>query len=77
MYCTVIMLGYFTLLMYTIWALISKSYQSQLLEYCLQKLGLSELLRGSELHQSLRGPLCAIILMSYHTVVTYVLGQCI
>ena len=47
-----------------------------MLDYYFQKLGLSELMRGSELHQSLRGPLCAIILMSYHTVVTYVLGQC-
>ena len=52
------------------------SFTSQMLDYYFQKLGLSELMRGSELHQSLRGPLCAIILMSYHTVVTYVLGQC-
>lgn len=39
-----------------------------------KKLGLSELLKGSELHTSLRGPLCSIVLLSYHTVVTYVLG---
>ncbi|XP_025109099.1 tetratricopeptide repeat protein 39B-like [Pomacea canaliculata] len=39
-----------------------------------KKLGLSELLKGSELHTSLRGPLCAIVLIAYHTVVTYVLG---
>ncbi|KAK7501102.1 hypothetical protein BaRGS_00007587 [Batillaria attramentaria] len=39
-----------------------------------KRLGLSELMKGSELHTSLRGPLCSIVLLSYHTVVTYVLG---
>ncbi|KAL8600738.1 hypothetical protein ACOMHN_057326 [Nucella lapillus] len=36
--------------------------------------GLKELMKGSQLTGSLRGPLCSIMLLSYHTVVTYVLG---
>ena len=40
-----------------------------------QKLGLSELEKGSDLFTSLRGPLCSVILISYHTVVCYVLGE--
>ncbi|XP_064605112.1 tetratricopeptide repeat protein 39B-like [Liolophura sinensis] len=39
-----------------------------------KKLGLSELQKGTELSHSLRGPLCSIILVAYHTVVSYVLG---
>ncbi|XP_029638641.1 tetratricopeptide repeat protein 39A isoform X1 [Octopus sinensis] len=36
--------------------------------------GLIELDKGSQLHTSLRGPLCSIILVAYHTVVSFVLG---
>ncbi|GAB1599888.1 tetratricopeptide repeat protein 39A-like, partial [Argonauta hians] len=36
--------------------------------------GLAELDKGSQLHTSLRGPLCSIILVAYHTVVSFVLG---
>lgn len=36
--------------------------------------GLSELEKGSKLQESLRGPLCSIILVAYHTVVSFVLG---
>ncbi|XP_070195662.1 tetratricopeptide repeat protein 39B-like isoform X2 [Littorina saxatilis] len=39
-----------------------------------KKMGLVELHKGSESQNGLRGPLCSIVLMSYHTVVTYVLG---
>ncbi|XP_052776395.1 tetratricopeptide repeat protein 39B-like [Mya arenaria] len=39
-----------------------------------KQLGLSELEHGSDLFTSLRGPLCSIILIAYHTVVSYVLG---
>ncbi|XP_041357152.1 tetratricopeptide repeat protein 39B-like isoform X2 [Gigantopelta aegis] len=39
-----------------------------------KKFGLSELHKGSEVPTSLRGPLCSIILVAYHTVVTFVLG---
>ncbi|KAL3868152.1 hypothetical protein ACJMK2_040986 [Sinanodonta woodiana] len=39
-----------------------------------KKLGLSELQRGSEMLSSLRGPMCSIFLISYHTVICYVLG---
>ncbi|KAJ8305266.1 hypothetical protein KUTeg_015811, partial [Tegillarca granosa] len=39
-----------------------------------QKLGLTELEKGSDNVTSLRGPLCSIILVAYHTVVCYVLG---
>ncbi|KAL5016769.1 hypothetical protein ScPMuIL_006358 [Solemya velum] len=39
-----------------------------------KKLGLSELLKGCESLTSLRGPLCSVILIAYHTVVCYVLG---
>jgi hypothetical protein len=41
----------------------------------LQKLGLAELQKGSEQMTALRGPLCSIVLLSYHTVITYVLGE--
>ncbi|KAH3695481.1 hypothetical protein DPMN_082941, partial [Dreissena polymorpha] len=39
-----------------------------------KQLGLKELEHGSSLFTSLRGPLCSIILIAYHTVVSYVLG---
>ncbi|XP_046361608.1 tetratricopeptide repeat protein 39B-like isoform X1 [Haliotis rufescens] len=39
-----------------------------------KKLGLAELHKGSEVTTSLRGPLCSIMLIAYHTVVTFVLG---
>ena len=32
--------------------------------------------KGAGLVKSLRGPLCALALLAYHTVVTYVLGKC-
>jgi len=40
-----------------------------------QQVGLRELEHGSDLFTSIRGPLCSIILISYHTVVSYVLGR--
>ncbi|XP_033738777.1 tetratricopeptide repeat protein 39B-like [Pecten maximus] len=39
-----------------------------------KKVGLSELQKGTEVLSSLRGPLCSIILIAYHTVVCFVLG---
>ncbi|XP_063396738.1 tetratricopeptide repeat protein 39B-like isoform X1 [Mytilus trossulus] len=39
-----------------------------------KKAGLQALLKGTEDLSSLRGPLCSIILIAYHTVVCYVLG---
>ncbi|ESP02475.1 hypothetical protein LOTGIDRAFT_138416 [Lottia gigantea] len=39
-----------------------------------KQLGLAELENGSKMTTSLRGPLCSIVLVAYHTVVTYVLG---
>ncbi|XP_050401579.2 tetratricopeptide repeat protein 39B [Patella vulgata] len=39
-----------------------------------KQLGLSELENGCKMQSSLRGPLCSIVLVAYHTVVTYVLG---
>ncbi|KAL4235823.1 Tetratricopeptide repeat protein 39B [Mactra antiquata] len=39
-----------------------------------KQLGLQELEHGSDQFSSLRGPLCSIILIAYHTVVSYVLG---
>ncbi|KAH9523775.1 Tetratricopeptide repeat protein 39B, partial [Bulinus truncatus] len=39
-----------------------------------KKLGLTELQRGCELHVGLRSKLCAIMLVAYHSLVTYVLG---
>ncbi|XP_064624927.1 tetratricopeptide repeat protein 39B-like [Lineus longissimus] len=46
------------------------------IERCHQywKYGLAELEAAADLQHSLRGPLCSMILISYHTVVTYVLG---
>lgn len=43
--------------------------------YSMQIEGLSELEKGSKLQESLRGPLCSIILVAYHTVVSFVLGK--
>lgn len=40
-----------------------------------QQRGLQELQHGSDQFFSLRGPLCSIILIAYHTVVSYVLGE--
>ncbi|CAH1776044.1 unnamed protein product [Owenia fusiformis] len=37
-------------------------------------LGLEELEAGAALTTSLRGPLCTLILLGYHTLITYVLG---
>ncbi|XP_013413737.2 tetratricopeptide repeat protein 39B isoform X1 [Lingula anatina] len=39
-----------------------------------KRFGLKELELGSSYRHSLRGPLCSIILIAYHTLVTYVLG---
>jgi len=40
-----------------------------------QKAGLQALLKGTEDLSGLRGPLCSIVLIAYHTVVCYVLGK--
>lgn len=51
-------------------------YMLMLHIFCLfQQIGLQELEHGSEQFFSLRGPLCSIILIAYHTVVSYVLGK--
>ena len=41
----------------------------------LQKKGLSELEGGAMMEKGLRGPLCSMALLGYHTVMTYVLGM--
>lgn len=43
--------------------------------WLLQQKGMSELEKGAALEKSMRGPLCSMALLSYHTVVTYVLGE--
>ncbi|XP_059145816.1 tetratricopeptide repeat protein 39B-like isoform X2 [Physella acuta] len=40
-----------------------------------KKLGLSEIQRGCELRIGLRSKLCAIILVVYHSLITYILGS--
>ena len=41
----------------------------------LQKKGLGELEGGAVMEKGLRGPLCSMALLGYHTVMTYVLGK--
>lgn len=57
-------------------ALISKRrYYSISVYVIFQKAGLQALLKGTKDLSGLRGPLCSIILIAYHTVVCYVLGK--
>lgn len=41
----------------------------------LQAVGLKELQTGADKFSSLRGPLCSLILVAYHSLIVYILGK--